>query len=352
MARRKKKVEALPPKSNADDLVRTHLADDLDNEIIDRLVAEPTIANNRLADELGVSNATISNRIRALEQSGTVRVVGTTDVRLAGYHAWGWVSIELDPTQGRSYGRFLKHVVAIPQIRGVVSQYHQQQIALEVIGVEAADIEQLIVRDIASRKEVQDVRMTVMVGLHKLHMHMGAMVAMRPAFKKRLAELKATELSALCSERDLAVLASLHGNGRMSLREVARVLDVPESQVRSAIRKFRQTPGLLDYRTIVNPAAIGSRTVCWLGMKVSYTLLPEIIERLCAFPQITALCSLTGAFNLSALAVSTDHASLHDFLDSHVRIIRGVSEILVVGVKMGHKFNGAWTIPVQALVRG
>ncbi len=185
-----------------------------------------------------------------------------------------------------------------------------------------------------------------MLSTYKYSLNSGPLVEVQPDFERRLSELTATQLSELYGERELSVLAMLHGDGRMSLREVARRLDYPESQVRTIFRRFENTPGVLNYQTIVNPRALGHRHVHQVYLKANYRLLPDIVKQLSDMPEVLGLATMSGNINLALSTSVTSRAALQELVTDRIPAIEGITEIEVVDMLHGYKFNGSWSVPI------
>src|SRR5258708_39259532 len=67
--------------------------DQIDGKLISALYREPQSSNKRLAKLLGISEATVANRIESLIQDRVMRVTVQRDIRTAGYGVVGLVDI-------------------------------------------------------------------------------------------------------------------------------------------------------------------------------------------------------------------------------------------------------------------
>ena len=93
-----------------------HQLDERDSRIISLLRADPTILNSRISDQLGVSNATVSARIKKLRDLGVVRVVASTDIRAAGFETWAMVSAQFEPTKQDTCETVAMRLAQMPQV--------------------------------------------------------------------------------------------------------------------------------------------------------------------------------------------------------------------------------------------
>lgn len=319
--------------------------DERDGRIIDMLRADPTVLNSRISEALEVSNATVGARIKKLKDIGVVRVVASTDIHAAGFEAIAIGSMEVASGKPDTCDAVARELAQVPQIISIGTRLHKEQIMFYVIGRDAADIEQILSATASSIKTIEDVKVRIVLSIYKHSINHGPIVEVQPNFKRRLRELTDTRLSESFGKRELSVLAMLHGDGRMSLREVARRLDYPESQVRTIFRKFENTPGILNYQTIVNPRSLGHRHVHQLYLKANYRLLPSIVKQLKNMPEVLGLATLSGTMNLTASTSVPSRAALQALVNERIPSIKGVMEIEVIDMLHGYKFDGSWTVP-------
>lgn len=320
--------------------------DERDGRIIDMLRADPTVLNSRISEALKVSNATVGARIKKLKDIGVVRVVASTDIRAAGFETIAIGSMEVAPGKPDACDAVARELAQVPQIISIGTRLHKEQIMFYVIGRDTADIEQILSTTASSIKAIEDVQVRIVLSIYKHSINHGPIVEVQPNFKRRLRELTDTRLSESFGKRELSVLAMLHGDGRMSLREVARRLDYPESQVRTIFRKFENTPGILNYQTIVNPRSLGHRHVHQLYLRASYRLLPSIVKQLKNMPEVLGLATLSGMMNLTASTSVPSRAALQALVNERIPSIKGVMEVEAIDMLHGYKFDGSWTVPV------
>ena len=320
--------------------------DERDGRIIDMLRADPTVLNSRISEALGVSNATVGARIKKLKDLGIVRVVASTDIRAAGFNTVAIGSMAVAPGKPDTCDAVARELAKDPHIISIGTRLHREQIMFYAIGRDAAHIEQILSTTASAIKEIEDVLVRIVLSNYKYSINHGPLVEVQPNFERRLRELADTQLSESLGERELSVLAMLHGDGRMSLREVARRLDYPESQVRTIFRKFENTPGILNYQTVVNPRSLGHRHVHQLNFKANYHLLPSIVQQLKNMPEVLGLATLSGTMNLTASTSTPSRAALQALVNERIPMIKGITEIEVIDMLHGYKFEGSWTVPV------
>ena len=70
--------------------------DDVDRSIVDQLRVNGRATNQQIADRLGLTAATVSARIRRMEDANKLRVVAVSDFSAHGYNVLMEVAIEVD----------------------------------------------------------------------------------------------------------------------------------------------------------------------------------------------------------------------------------------------------------------
>jgi Lrp/AsnC family leucine-responsive transcriptional regulator len=70
--------------------------DDVDRSIVDQLRVNGRATNQQIADRLGLTAATVSARIRRMEDANKLRVVAVSDFSAHGYNILMEVAIEVD----------------------------------------------------------------------------------------------------------------------------------------------------------------------------------------------------------------------------------------------------------------
>ncbi len=325
------------------------VTDELDSQIISRLRAEPEILNSRLSTELSVSNATIGTRLKKLKEAGMLCVVGSTDMRVAGFGAFAWGAVEIAHGNSQEEDKVAQQLASIPEVIAIGSQLHQAQLMFQMMGRDAADLARTIDEKVSTIESVSSIELRVVLATYKRSTDMGPILAPYPNFETRLLELKPTALAKKFNDRELAVLAALHCDGRMSLREVARITNIPESQVRSASKKLSETPGVINFQTAVHPQAVGHRAVSLVYLSVDYRYVSDFVNRLLPFEEVSHLSQISGRHNFVAVINAGSRPQLHGFITERLRTSDIVKSFEVIDLVRGYKFDAAWGEPIIQL---
>ncbi|MXO74343.1 AsnC family transcriptional regulator [Altererythrobacter aerius] len=87
--------------------------DDIDREIVAHLRRNGRATNQQIADILGLTAATVSSRIRRMEEADALRVVAVSDFSAHGYNVLLEVAIEVE---GRAASEVAEELAALPEV--------------------------------------------------------------------------------------------------------------------------------------------------------------------------------------------------------------------------------------------
>ncbi|MFZ4687742.1 MAG: Lrp/AsnC family transcriptional regulator [Polymorphobacter sp.] len=87
--------------------------DDVDRGIVAQLRANGRATNQQIADRLGLTGATVSARIRRMEDANQLRVVAVSDFAAHGYNVLIEIAIEVD---GRPAADVAEDLCALPEV--------------------------------------------------------------------------------------------------------------------------------------------------------------------------------------------------------------------------------------------
>jgi Lrp/AsnC family transcriptional regulator for asnA, asnC and gidA len=89
------------------------LIDDVDRSIVAELRVNGRATNQQIADKLGLAAATVSMRIKRMEDGGKLRVVAVSDFAAHGLHHLITVAIEVE---GRAASEVAHELAAFPEV--------------------------------------------------------------------------------------------------------------------------------------------------------------------------------------------------------------------------------------------
>jgi Lrp/AsnC family leucine-responsive transcriptional regulator len=140
-------MEKTPNSTNQD-----YELDDIDRRIIAALKADGRATNQRIARALKIAPATVSARIRRLEDINAMRVVAVTDFSALGYRVLIAVGIEV---QGRPAEEVAKDLATLDEVFAVHLVTGARDIEILVALRDIDEIEAFLLRDIAKVRGIR-----------------------------------------------------------------------------------------------------------------------------------------------------------------------------------------------------
>jgi Lrp/AsnC family transcriptional regulator for asnA, asnC and gidA len=120
--------------------------DELDRKIISALKADGRATNQKIARSLKVAPATVSARIRRLEEIEAMRVVAVTDFSALGYKVLIAVGIEV---QGRAAQDVAEELATLPEVFAVHLVTGARDIEILVALHDFSELQSFLLKDVA-----------------------------------------------------------------------------------------------------------------------------------------------------------------------------------------------------------
>ena len=125
--------------------------DEIDIELLTALQADADRTNVELSKLTGLSPAATLHRVRALKESGVIRIIrAQVDPALAGFPLQVWVTATLTRYDPRSSAVFEEHVRSVPQILAADGLAGETDYLLSVVARDVAELRQVLA-SLASR---------------------------------------------------------------------------------------------------------------------------------------------------------------------------------------------------------
>lgn len=87
--------------------------DDLDRSIVGQLRSNGRATNQQIADQLDLTAATVSSRIKRMEEADALRVVAVSDFSAHGYNVLLAIAVEVD---GRPASHVAEELAQVPEV--------------------------------------------------------------------------------------------------------------------------------------------------------------------------------------------------------------------------------------------
>jgi DNA-binding Lrp family transcriptional regulator len=122
---------------------------------------------------------------------------------------------------------------------------------------------------------------------------------------------------------DEALLSLLREDARASTAEIARRLGVSRTTVQSRIERLERSGVIRGYTVRLDEAVEQARIRAHIMITVSPKKMLAVVRELQAMPEVRTLQSVSGGFDLVALAVVADVSQM-DVLTDRIGTLEGV----------------------------
>lgn len=137
-------------------------------------------------------------------------------------------------------------------------------------------------------------------------------------------------------EKDLAILALIQKDCKLSSREIARKIGSPITTVFAKIRRMEELGIITDYRAILNSQKLGLGATALVLASVSYQIKEsgklisqrEIASDIARFPEVQEVYIITGDWDLFIKLRAKDVDAVGKFIIDQLRLVRGIEKTL------------------------
>jgi Lrp/AsnC family transcriptional regulator for asnA, asnC and gidA len=294
--------------------------DDVDRAIVGMLREDGRTTSRAIATSVGVTEASVTGRIRTLLSRQTIAITTVFDWEKVGYRQDLWLRVKADGDPDD-----LGHTLAgIKGVHGVLRLLGPEDLLVHVLLPEPGDVAGFV-----------SSRLAGVVGLGAVDTAVGLKVL---KYAITLAKLPvetshfdfpdpALDLDAL----DHATLTALARDGRQSNRQIARDLGVNEGTIRSRIRRLEET-GILRICGQVNSLLTGpSVTRAVSAVEVDVTRAESIGRAAAELPGVSMVATVTGRHPLLLMGGYEHHPQMVETLRRLRALpgVRGVQNSLV-----------------------
>ncbi len=268
----------------------TATIDEIDQALIDHLLADGKATNRQLAQRIGVSESAVSIRLRKLTSSGILVFTAIIDWEAAGFE---WMVICRIKTRFRSPHDVANEIGVLPQCDAVAVTLG----SYDVLGY-------FLVTDRVELRDLTD-KLSAVAGIADLDLELAIETTVpqhgRRMFLSRNAppiRLPAPRLT--LDELDVAILQALIEDGRQSSRNIARHFAVSEGTVRARVSRLTQS-GLVRVVAMVEPVALGLiGVIASVSIRADRSRSQPILKELADVPNVVMAAVCLGSWDLHA----------------------------------------------------
>lgn len=154
------------------------ILDDVDRNIVAHLRANGRATNQQIADRLGLTGATVSARIRRLEDADKLRVVAVSDFAAHGYNVLIEIAIEVD---GRPAADVAAELCELPEVFAAHLVTGRYDIDLLVVLHDFDEIQTLLLERLAKIDGIRSMTPAIAVDVVKYKFDVAPIEARGPA---------------------------------------------------------------------------------------------------------------------------------------------------------------------------
>jgi DNA-binding Lrp family transcriptional regulator len=132
---------------------------------------------------------------------------------------------------------------------------------------------------------------------------------------------------------DRQILALLSNDARRSARSIAREIGMSPGAVSERVARLEEGGVIRGYHADIDPAALGYKLQVLIGLQTDQgPQVSTIVDELLALPEIAAVNTVTGTWDLVVVAHVRDHHHLREVLLQSLWSMKGFrhSETLLV----------------------
>ena len=138
--------------------------DDIDKAIISELRKNGRATNQQIADDLKLTAATVSTRIKRLEKANKLRIVAVSDFKAHGYNVLLEIAIEVD---GRPASQVANELAELPEVFAVHLVTGRYDIDLLVVLREFSELQDFLLTKLSNIKGIHSMVPAIAVDVIK-----------------------------------------------------------------------------------------------------------------------------------------------------------------------------------------
>lgn len=306
--------------------------DELDRALIAALTEDGRAGNRSLAASLNVNEVTVASRLRRLEDSGVMRVVAITDIRLFGHREFAFAFIEVS---GRAVHAVAADIADLQESIGVTICAGRFDIIAPILGRDREHLGEIFGKTLPKIKGVSAVH----GGLGLDVMKYDSKWALLGAEDGGMPE---AQVSDTVDEMDLAIIALLQGNARRSNRHIATELGVSEGTVRARIKRML-SDRVFRIQAVSDVILSGLGAHTYLLITAAPGRIDSVAAALARRDDVAQITRVLEPVDLVAVLHATDYGTMLSAIFDDIALMPGVRRAEIVAGVSSLKHTYAWT---------
>lgn len=293
--------------------MENHRPDGLDFDIIRQLREDGRRPAKTIAQTLGITEATVTSRINALSEAGVMRVMAQRNVAHLRTRLFCFIRVWI---RDRPAQDVANDIAAFASAGSVMLMMGSPEIHVTALVEDNDGLLALLQDHIAQVPGVARLDASVTLKAYKYRYDV---VSLSPALS--LGEPQGDPL-------EDAIVHQLQLDGRISNREIGRVLDVSASTIRERVNRMLAAKqihigAVCDYRKI------GFEVAAVAYLQVDPRLIKQALAQLMAHQEIGQVSAISGAANLYVIFAARSLEHLFDIVRLKLETVPGVIETSV-----------------------
>ena len=285
---------------------RRGVIDSYDLGLMDLLSLDGRASTKFLAEQVGLTDATVAARLRELMDRDVVRVRAVVDWDRAGLKAPMAFFIRVS---GRSVHGLADELLRDAQVLSVANVFGSADLVVRVLLADPSEAMTFADHTLGVIDGVETVMslLDVDVVKHANGYHTGAARSGDlPTFPGVSADLDAV---------DVRLLGCLVDDARQSLRQIGRILEVSEHTVRARLKRLEDS-GLIKIHAQIDPNAInGNQELAYVALRAQNAHVQRVIDEMVDRNDFWTVDRTVGEYNVLALAHAATREQLAEIVD-------------------------------------
>jgi DNA-binding Lrp family transcriptional regulator len=126
---------------------------------------------------------------------------------------------------------------------------------------------------------------------------------------------------------DLQIIQKLQENAKISLKDIAKMLETPASTIHFRVQKMIEGEIISKFSCVVDIEKLGYNTVGWVNLIIDPLKTDDIANKIASFEQVRMVSVTGGTYNLVIQIISKNEKELWNFIQENVQTIDGVQKL-------------------------
>jgi DNA-binding Lrp family transcriptional regulator len=143
-------------------------------------------------------------------------------------------------------------------------------------------------------------------------------------------------MEAKLDEKDIAILALVQRDCKLTAREIARKIDSPITTVFAKIKRMEERGVIKEYRAVLDPKKLDCGTTAFILASVTYGVRNEEkpfsqrerAAEIAKFPEVQEVHIITGDWDLLIKLRAEGVDTIGQFVIDKLRFVRGIEKTL------------------------